>query len=512
MKVKKKKNYYKILLYFYNYYLFTFLILFIFLDIFNIPSTITNQDSKMKFLMKDFKTLLIQHKDIIYHYFNYISIKSRNSQKDEIEKIKQEEIKRTNINNNNNNIPETELKNLSKSDFIKNYNKNFYNLINKSTSKLEFHISFGANIIQSLSFCEICNKPNTIWDIRKEFQFSKNRRESKTKCKFCNMLYVPYFLVIDDISNNENFNSNEKKEKKRTTLQLQINNNNNLINKTFDDDLKTNKSMIIENNFKNNLNLNNENPMTTKNTNPSVGNLNTNLNNLNANLLTHENLNLNLNQNLIQNQQNEYRIKKVEYMCFEHLLYMFIENEINSNQEKDLSMLNNRNKKFIANSNFMSNLLKGEIKLRIENNKFMYFTIEDYMKKLFVNKYNENASNNNNTNENINVFESGLRKNQMKNNLTIARLLKEVIERKKKENEEKQERNLKKLEYLKEKEIKNKGSKIVNIKFDIKDLIFDEKFKNFDKEIKELNYVKNEDGNFNKKNNKENLIGTISKN
>jgi len=209
---------------------------------------------------------------------------------------------------------------------------------------------------------------------------------------------------------------------------------------------------------------------------------------------------------------NEYRIKKVEYMCFEHLLYMFIENEINLNQEKDISLLNNRNKKFICNSNFMSNLLKGEIKLRIENNKFMYFTIEDYMKKLFVNKYaNENASNNNNlntnpnnNNEQLNVIESELRKNQMKNNLTLARLLKEVIERKKKEDEEKKERRLKKMELIKEKELKNKGSKIVNIKFDIKDLIFDEKFKNFDKEIEGLNEVKY-DGK-----NKENLIGTIS--
>jgi len=210
-------------------------------------------------------------------------------------------------------------------------------------------------------------------------------------------------------------------------------------------------------------------------------------------------------------------------MCFEHLLYMFIENEINLNQEKDISLLNNRNKKFNCNSNFMTNLLKGEIKLRIENDKFSYFTIEDYMKKFFFNKYaNENASFNNNNNFNnlntidqLNIFESGLKKNQMKNNLSMARLLKEVIDRKKKEEEEKKERHLKKMEYLKEKELKNKGNKIVNIKFDIKDLIFDEKFKNFDKEIKELNEIRfnNNMNNYNNNLNKdrENLIGSLSK-
>jgi hydrocephalus-inducing protein len=226
---------------------------------------------------------------------------------------------------------------------------------------------------------------------------------------------------------------------------------------------------------------------------------------------------------------------------------MYIENEIYSNNEKDKEKdkekskekdnkdnkdkdkdkekeidiyspgnRNNLNKKFIHNSNLLSNLLKGEIKLRIENKKFIYFTLEDYIRKLFINKNsNENINNINNslnTNDQINIFESELKKNQMKNNLNLSRLIKEIIDRKKKEDNEKKEIYLKKLELLKDKEkdIKKKetGNKIVNIKFDIKDLIFEEKFKKFDKEIKQLNDVKNK----NKIKNKENIIGTSKKN
>jgi hypothetical protein len=500
--------------------------------------------------MKDFKKLLIQHKDIIYHYFNYLPIKSRNSQKEEIEK-KNQRLKENqnqnlinsninninpyissltlikkreslNINTNPNIINNFNQQNISKAEFINNFNKNYYNFINKSNTKLDFYISFGSNVIQSISLCEICNKPNTIWDIRREFQFSKNRRESKTKCKYCNMLYVPYFLIIDDFSENNNNYLGDKKEKKKISIQINplqnfnsisyrnsnnnVNLNNNLNtniiindNKTFDEENKINKS--IESVLKENYEI------------PNLIKNNNNVNNNNNNYLGNT-IQENLNQ-----LQNDYRIKKVEYMCFEHLLYMFIENEINLNQEKDFSLLNNRNKKFICNSNFMTNLLKGEIKLRIENNNFSYFTIDDYIKKLFFNKYaNENASykdnNNNNNNFNtidyqINNFEGGLKKNQMKSNLTLARLLKEVIDRKKIEEEEKKERHLKKIEYLKEKELKNKGNKIVNIKFDLKDLIIEEKYKNFDKEIEGLNEIRY--NNKNNKKNKENLLGTISK-
>jgi hypothetical protein len=235
------------------------------------------------------------------------------------------------------------------------------------------------------------------------------------------------------------------------------------------------------------------------------------------------------NQN-IKNLKNEYRIKKVEYMCFEHLLYTFIENEIHSNHEKDKekekekendiyssNYRNNINKKFTYNSYLMSNLLKGEIKLRIENKKFIYFTIEDYFKKLFTNKNSNENTNNNfilNPNEQLNIFQTGLKKNQIKNNLNLYRLLKEIIDRKKNVECEKKEIYLKKLEILKNKknitEEKEKGNKIVNIKFDIKDLIFEEKFKKFDKEIKQLNDYKNNDKNKNLIRKKENLIGTIS--
>jgi hypothetical protein len=201
----------------------------------------------MKNLMKDFKKLLIQHKDIIYHYFKYTSIKSRNfknknidikkSKKDSIISISQNQNQNQNLNinpnPNSNNNPYNYYNpyssSISKSEFINNYNKNFYNLIDKNSSKLEFHISFGTNLIQSVCFCENCNMPNTIWDIRKEFKFSKNRRETKTKCKFCDKFYLPYFLIIEETIENNNINNynnfnynnnlNERRDKRKIALQ-----------------------------------------------------------------------------------------------------------------------------------------------------------------------------------------------------------------------------------------------------------------------------------------------------
>ena len=64
--------------------------------------------------------------------------------------------------------------------------------------KGEFHFVFGLNVISISCFCPYCKKINNIFDIRKEFEFFKAKRESRTKCKFCEKLYVPYFEIIED--------------------------------------------------------------------------------------------------------------------------------------------------------------------------------------------------------------------------------------------------------------------------------------------------------------------------
>lgn len=465
-------------------------------QIFNLNVGNTSENNFLlanKNMIKDFKKLLFQHKDILYHFYNYTSIKNRNQLKTEF--TSSNNVDEINSNHRRNSTVNHNKVVMSKEEFIRNYNKNYYNIISKNNSKLEFHISFGANVIQTVSLCEICGKPNTIWDIRKEFQFSKNKKETKTKCKYCNMLYVPYFYAIDDpgfgsekiiISGSGFGNNNEKNlnavKNKRSVVSTTQNNINN--NKSFDDknDLQNNSISDLNNN--NNIN-NNIHPSDRQD--------------LGSNY-TKNNQNYNSNINLGAN-----KVKKIEYMSFEHLLYVYVENEIQMNMEKDNTVFTvNKNKRFFNHINFMANLLKGELKLRIENNKFLYFTVDEYIKKLFVNKFN-NENNFLNLNDIGNNFnQNQIKENQKKNTLTLAKLLKEIIEKKKKESEEEKERKLRKLEGIKKKENKIKENKVLNIKFDIKDLIFDNKFKDFSKELQALTLLNCKNAN------SENIL-TISK-
>lgn len=511
----------------------------------NIGNAGENQLLPSKNLMKDFKKILFNFKDIVYHFYNYISIKHRNAMQDDFIGSNTEE----NIHsyNRRNSMMNTKML-ITKDEFIKNYNKNYFNIISKNNSKVEFHISLGANVIQSVSLCEICGKPNTLWDIRKEFQFSKNKKESKTKCKYCNMLFVPYFYVIYDpnggtektlinnekavVSNSTNINNNNGTS--NNTHNINVNNINN--NYNISKDKEPNKENTNNNANANTNNLNNfnshNNPSNKKNYhlnlnshNFSSNAANSNANNYNSNNIGNrsfednnaifpQNVNKNvsiteLNNDLASiytknfNTASNYgnpniaKIKKIEYMSFEHLLYVYVENEIQLNQEREISIFtSNRNKRISHSINCMANLLKGEIKLRIENNKFFYFTLEDYFKKLFINKYNSenNLMNNLNSNNNLlnlyneqGIFGNNLfKENQMKNNLTLAKLLKEIIAKKRKEMEEKKEKKLKHLEDMKKKDKKIQENKVLNIKFDIKDLIFDNKFKDFSNELQAL--------------------------
>jgi len=434
-----------------------------------------------KNMMKDFKKLLFQHKDIIYHFYNYTSIKNRNQLKTEF--TISNNIDETNSNYRRNSIVNNKVV-LSKEQFIINYKRNYNNIISNYYSKLEFHMSFGVNIIQTVSLCEICGKPNTLWDIRREFQFSKNKKETKTKCKYCNMLYVPYFYAIDDpgfgsekiiISGNPDVNNNDKnlnafKNKRLVVSNIQINNN----NKSFDDknDLQINSISDSQNNNINNI-IHPHDKLDL------------------VSYYTKNNQNFNNNSHVGAN-----KVKKIEYMSFEHLLYVFVENEIQLNLEKDNSVFtSNRNKRFANNINFMVNLLKGELKLRIENNKFLFFTVDEYIKKIYFNKFNNenNFLSPNDVGNNLN--QNQIKENQRKNTLTLAKLLKEIIEKKKKEADERKERKLKMLDGIKKKENKFKENKVLNIKFDIKDLIFDNKFKDFSKELQALTLINGKNNN-----------------
>ncbi len=434
-------------------------------QIFNINIGNSNENNNIpvnKNMMKDFKKLFFQNKDIVYHFYNYTSIKNRKQLTIEFSKNKELD----DFNNGNSRRPSIQNnKNLmSKEEYIKNYNKNYYKIISNNNSKIEFNISFGANIVQTISLCEICGKPNTLWDIRKEFQFSKNKKETKTKCKYCNMLYVPYFYALDDpglipekiIFSGNNINVLEKNlsnKNKKTIL-----NTANLNNKSFDDKNDINNHSISEY-----QNYNNHNQISEKI--ESVSNY----------------TKIDLTKN---------KIIKVEYMSFEHLLYIYVENEIHMNTEKDNTLyLNNKNKRLSNLINFMANLLKGELKLRIENNRFIYFSIDEYIKKLFVNMFTNENNFLNSQELGNNLNQGQYKENQKKNNITLAKLLKEIIEKKKREVEEDKEKKLKQIEGKKKQNKKLKENKVLNIKFDIKDLIFDKKFEYFSKELQALTII-----------------------
>jgi len=302
------------------------------------------------------------------------------------------------------------------------------------------------------------------------------------------MLYVPYFYAIDD----NGFGSEKI-----------ILSSNNLNNEKHLKVPKNKKSEIINN--RNNRSFDDKNELQNYS--------NSDLQNNNLNNILHPSDKLDLASNYTKNNQNynsnnevkTNNLRKIEYMSFEHLLYVYVENEIQMNMEKDNTVFNiNRNKRFVNNINFTANMFKGELKLRIENNKFLYFSVDEYIKKLFVNKFNNENNflymNEIGTNLNQNQF----KENQKKNTQTLAKLLKEIIEKKKKEAEEEKERKLKKLEGIKNKDNKIKENKVLNIKFDIKDLIFDNKFKDFSKELQALTLLNG------KNKNSENIL-TISK-
>ena len=65
----------------------------------------------------------------------------------------------------------------SKYEVIKSYNRYMEKIINKNNHKIEFHINYGRNVIQTISFCDYCLRPNNIWKFVKILHFPKPKKK-----------------------------------------------------------------------------------------------------------------------------------------------------------------------------------------------------------------------------------------------------------------------------------------------------------------------------------------------
>ena len=94
--------------------------------------------------------------------------------------------------------------NQNKKEYLSNLNS-ILNLINSQKNRIseksEFLCNFGINIIQSISICDYCKKPNDIWDLRENLEYKKNL--SVTKCKFCSQFFIPYFYIYEEQNSNK---------------------------------------------------------------------------------------------------------------------------------------------------------------------------------------------------------------------------------------------------------------------------------------------------------------------
>ena len=87
-----------------------------------------------------------------------------------------------------------------------NYIEIFDSLL-KNNYKEEFYFLLAINMINIPQKCPICKKFNNIWDLRKEYEFSKAKRESRSKCKFCKKYFAPKFDCL--YNNNFHFSDSD---------------------------------------------------------------------------------------------------------------------------------------------------------------------------------------------------------------------------------------------------------------------------------------------------------------
>ena len=153
---------------------------------------------------KKFRKMLLSQPDIVKSFFGISTGNLTNSFHSSL-------ISSINVMNSNLISPSfaSSKKINTKAEYIRSFNE----LIKNLTFKGEFHINVAYNIVQTYSLCPHCNKPNNIWDIRKSFEFSKARRETRTKCKFCSNSFVPTFKAIIEVEENKNKQSLHTKKK-----------------------------------------------------------------------------------------------------------------------------------------------------------------------------------------------------------------------------------------------------------------------------------------------------------
>jgi hypothetical protein len=344
------------------------------------------KQNKQISIIQDFKKHIFENKEIINSFYNYIPVKNKsqliNANINKMSKTDTNKIDSPNTRGANNN---------KKADIIKLYNEYIEKYITQH--KIEFHINYASNIIQTVSFCDYCSKPNNIWDIRKGFSFSRTKKETRTKCKFCNSSFIPYFLIVEDGESNSKNHSFDAKTRKTEFNEIPT-------------DLLTTKNTLD----------------TTK------------------------------------------KIKKVEYMSFEHLMNAYVENSVLAGD--DLSK--RKTQKLPYNLYYNIWLLVGEVLIRIEKNKTTVFTFFDYLKKLVPNMDYDNKS----------------------SNFTLAKLMKESEYKNFVEaNEKRKQIELKRFSNMKKEDDKKKN---VNVKFELKNLIVENKYKEFEKNLVELRKAKKE--------------------
>lgn len=141
-----------------------------------------------------FKSITEQNEDLLTKMFGILSNKTKSY-------VKKIEIKTQKSKQQVINWAFSKQSNITKDNYLKSFNVFTQNLTkegNESKISNKFHMNFGINTIYTISFCDYCSKPNNLWDTRKEYEYSKTRKKTITKCKFCSQSFVPFFYIIDD--------------------------------------------------------------------------------------------------------------------------------------------------------------------------------------------------------------------------------------------------------------------------------------------------------------------------
>jgi len=167
-------------------------------EILNRLTSETFIDKKTQPIIYEFYEMMIKYKKQLISFYKF------KQESDELLNYEKS------IKFNYQNIQRDSSINLNKKEYLKNCNS-ILDLINinkdQKLIKEKYTYNFGINIIQSISICDYCKKPNDIWDLRENLEYNKKKNLSVTKCKFCSQFYVPYFYIYEEQNNSNKINS-----------------------------------------------------------------------------------------------------------------------------------------------------------------------------------------------------------------------------------------------------------------------------------------------------------------